>query len=866
VHRSYALTARIPSLITILLATVFSPHAVGQTTSSKPTRTKPAPTGQTGKSSAGDKSTGPSDAVTTLQNKVVSDVDPVHPDIGDYIPCEFSREQLLYLRPQPDVLTLTAAEEDALRSKVIAEAMADDNNAAFKTREDAQAFVKAIFQEPFEGLTPSQALGRVLVLLGRYTKPSEAAEKMHDALNVSPPRFAQLFTNTYGVNDPAKKQKLTQKMNQAVSAGSQEDAAAAASRVVDENKELVNTPEVAEKDLSDLKKDLKASPLKDKVANAARQTVSDIARPTDVGCSMSILSYTGTKYAFGQKMADEFIAVQIVIRNLSKDKEFVVHDAEFAVDGDINGRHGRYFSGVDKLTARQFMLAGRDYGHRNFVVHVAQGVGTILSSVSLVYGTAIKDAASVYNAGFLTALTSVWTDHGTEQLNLLNDEGFSSYRTERTVVPKQGTAEFVIFVPSKQFEQGWWAQDCANELAIRNDSGGATQNDSESATGTSLDKKDGGKSEAACIGQFNTLSPDPKCFKDNGIGVDLGTARLVCIDYLEKQGHHPAKTKKQKETGDGQVPIEKSADQGDLHTIKDTKLSYFAPKEVDYKHWKPRSLALFRELSFSVVAGTHILEEKDIKPAISKIDCPADDQGDLKFDSAKDGAISCKLTGTNLDKAEKIKLRNAQDATDTKTAEGSVSTSGDSKAATASLVLDQLCPLNGKAYKVYTVTKDAIEDGGNQIVHLNVDPRLTAPPDPATVDVAKLKGKGAQKVTITLTGCHLDKLKEIELTGTFTVPRLPAETHEANKATVSLGPDQVKSIVGDLTSTKAPLISLFSTDAPGTSIPTSKSLGLTGKVETPAPAKPAKAGPKPPPTAKKAPATGKPPAPGSPNP
>jgi hypothetical protein len=86
---------------------------------------------------------------------------------------------------------------------------------------------------------------------------------------------------------------------------------------------------------------------------------------------------------------------------------------------------------VDKLTARGFMLASRDYGHRNLSGHLVQ--------------TDVKSAASVFS-GFIPALTGVWTDHNTEQLNLLNDEGFSSYRTERTIVPKSGTTEFVISV------------------------------------------------------------------------------------------------------------------------------------------------------------------------------------------------------------------------------------------------------------------------------------------------------------------------------------------------------------------------------------------------------------------------------------
>jgi hypothetical protein len=30
---------------------------------------------------------------------------------------------------------------------------------------------------------------------------------------------------------------------------------------------------------------------------------------------------------------------------------------------------------------------------------------------------------------------------------------------------ESGTVMFVIFVPSKQFEQGWWAQPCAETVS-----------------------------------------------------------------------------------------------------------------------------------------------------------------------------------------------------------------------------------------------------------------------------------------------------------------------------------------------------------------------------------------------------------------
>jgi hypothetical protein len=104
----------------------------------------------------------------------------------------------------------------------------------------------------------------------------------------------------------------------------------------------------------------------------------------------------------------------------------------------------------------------------------------------------VKDAANVFSGGFIPALTGVWTDHNTEQLNLLNDEGFSSYRTERTIVPKSGTTEFVIFIRSDQFKEGWWTQKCAEQVVIRNPNGLSE------------------KQTAKYLGEFNNAEPNPQ--------------------------------------------------------------------------------------------------------------------------------------------------------------------------------------------------------------------------------------------------------------------------------------------------------------------------------------------------------------------
>ncbi len=559
------------------------------------------------------------------------------------------------------------------------------------------------------------------------------------------------------------------------------------------------------------------------IAQAAEKATAALTRPTDVGCSMTILSYGTTRYAFGQRVADEFIPVQIVVRNLNKNQEFLVHDAQVAVDEDINGRLGRYFSGTDKLTTRTFMLSANDFSKRSLTVHILQGVGTILSSTSLVYGAATKDAASVYSAGFLNALLGVWPDHSTDQLNLLNDEGFSSYRTERTVVPKSGTAEFVIFIRSDQFQEGWWVQDCAETIIIKNPENLRTNSP---------------KNLAHCVGQFNLLNPDPKCLTIPEISIDLDDARRVCA-HVYYSSVQPPKSGCTADSDAGTVACQPQlVDIGTDHAIRGD-LAYFRPTKKAYKDWSPRAQAIFRELALAVVAGTHIQEQTATKPTLTKIDCPADGKGDVDFDQAENGNLTCPLTGTNLDKVQTLKLKNSADATDTNTASGTVTTktSGNSKTTQAVFTLTSLGALSGKLYKVYTETTDGAEGGGDQPLHFSGEPYLpkTGKPTPPQINLADVQSS-KDGVTVTLNGYHLDEVQSVQFAepangkipgATMPVPLASGST--ATAAKVAITSDNLKKSKisnGD----QVLSISLEWKDSPKTFHATGQTLSLTGKL------------------------------------
>src|SRR5208282_5105950 len=91
----------------------------------------------------------------------------------------------------------------------------------------------------------------------------------------------------------------------------------------------------------------------------------------------------------------------------------------------------------------------------------------------------------------------------------------------------------------------------------------------------------------------------------------------------------------------------------------------------------------------------------------------------------KTGTLSCEVTGEGLDKVATLRLRNAQDATDTDTADGTVTVSGDASKAKVTFQIPKLGGLEKPAYKVYMVSTTGVESFANQTLHFDLNPFVT---------------------------------------------------------------------------------------------------------------------------------------------
>ncbi len=345
---------------------------------------------------------------------------------GDYIPCHFTFEQLRSMNAPETARVLSEQDAEGLRAQIMMALLAADGD------QDKATYDKYVVSLPegkdLVGLTPSQALSKVINKLRRVrddlnTPAGNAAVKAamqpySDRIAGTNKDAVPAFQDFYAARGLTK--------NDLLSPG-------AARRLYEEfvglpkNRDtLKSLREQSDAQIAAISPRSTASLDANSAVDAARKFLETMERPTDVGCAMSILSWRETLNAYGRTIANTYVAVQVVVRNLNKDQQFLVHDVEFATNADPTGRLGRYFSGRDKVVVRALSSSQQSFDPRNLAVNITKGITAIMSAAAPIWGGALVDAAGIANGTFVPTLDKTWKDLSTDQLNLLNDTGFSS--------------------------------------------------------------------------------------------------------------------------------------------------------------------------------------------------------------------------------------------------------------------------------------------------------------------------------------------------------------------------------------------------------------------------------------------------------
>jgi hypothetical protein len=197
-----------------------------------------------------------------------------------------------------------------------------------------------------------------------------------------------------------------------------------------------------------------------KQSNAYLQAVNPpptYNRPNDVSCSFSVLQWKETKDVFGRRVANNYVALEVNLRNLNKQNEFLVHDIQIAVDTGLTPyEFGRFEATRDKQIVRGVVQRGQSEDRRNLIINSLTAAGAILSPIGSFAANAsgsLITGISIFQGPFLVGANNIFPDHTPEYLDNLNDLGFSPSSTNKTVVPVQGSVPLVTFLAEKPLEQ-----------------------------------------------------------------------------------------------------------------------------------------------------------------------------------------------------------------------------------------------------------------------------------------------------------------------------------------------------------------------------------------------------------------------------
>jgi hypothetical protein len=162
-----------------------------------------------------------------------------------------------------------------------------------------------------------------------------------------------------------------------------------------------------------------------------------------ITCSQSLLIRNEAADIFGKRVANTYLVVQVDVRNLSDDFQFLLHDVRLTYSAQaVAGREKRLVRGVSEK--------GQALDVRNVAVRTIQGSGSVLGGISVLSfaSTAFKDAANIFQGPFAGAIQSIFPDFTLGQLNRLNDMAFG---VQTIVIPKRSSVAFVSFLPQQVF-------------------------------------------------------------------------------------------------------------------------------------------------------------------------------------------------------------------------------------------------------------------------------------------------------------------------------------------------------------------------------------------------------------------------------
>jgi hypothetical protein len=180
------------------------------------------------------------------------------------------------------------------------------------------------------------------------------------------------------------------------------------------------------------------------VATDAAVAISSAEPPQNILCSESILTWQEVSDTLGRKIANTYIVVQVTIRNLDSDHEFLLHDIQAMLNTE------RFHATHDRRVARGVAEMGQILDPRNIIINSATALGASVGAAQAILSSQAIIGLNIWQSGVIPGMKMIFPDYTVRQLSRLDDLGFSSGATTM-VIPKSGSLAVLSFLPQKTF-------------------------------------------------------------------------------------------------------------------------------------------------------------------------------------------------------------------------------------------------------------------------------------------------------------------------------------------------------------------------------------------------------------------------------
>lgn len=163
-----------------------------------------------------------------------------------------------------------------------------------------------------------------------------------------------------------------------------------------------------------------------------------------VSCSQALLDRKEASDIFGKRIAHMYLAVQVNLRNLSREFDFVLQDVRLVMDDNVS------VASRTRPLVRAVAEKGQVLDGRNIMVAAISAVGSIAGGLaaSSLFTKDFARATNIFQGPFRTAIVGAFPDFTVSQLNRVNDHSLAA---EGIIIPKDAPATVVAFASQRIF-------------------------------------------------------------------------------------------------------------------------------------------------------------------------------------------------------------------------------------------------------------------------------------------------------------------------------------------------------------------------------------------------------------------------------